>query len=71
MKTGAFIRTKRGDKWVNLDVADMTEKEFTEFIKGRPVGNIENWAILLQRNLSSMYAACESMGIVFDDPEEE
>ncbi len=33
MKTGAYLRVQRDGKWINADIADMTELEIRDFIK--------------------------------------
>jgi len=50
MKTGIFIRFERDGKWQNLDIADMTTNEFTQFLASPgQQDRIDVWAIGLHK----------------------
>ncbi len=49
MKTGFYIRFKRNGKWDNLDIADLTNEEFRQFLQSHPAIESQNWALALHQ----------------------
>lgn len=49
MKTGIYVRFKRGRKFENLDIADLTNEEFSEFLESGTGIPVKNWAITLHK----------------------
>ena len=49
MKTGFYIRHKRNGKWGNVDIADLTNEEFRQFLQSHTAIEALNWALALQQ----------------------
>ena len=49
MKTGFYIRFERDGKWQNLDIADLTNEEFRQFLQSHTSEEARNWAIAFHK----------------------
>lgn len=45
--TGAYMRVKRGDKWENIEVENLTDDEIREKFATREPQELINWMIML------------------------
>lgn len=45
--TGAYMRVKRGDKWENVEVENLTDDEIREKFATRETQELINWMIML------------------------
>ena len=45
--TGAYLRVKRGDKWENIEVENLTDDEIREKFATREPQELINWMIML------------------------
>lgn len=45
--TGAYLRVKRGDKWKNIEVENLTDDEIREKFATREPQELINWMIML------------------------
>lgn len=45
--TGAYLRAKRGDKWENIEVENLTDEELEEKFLKRTPEELVNWMKML------------------------
>lgn len=71
--TGAYLRVKRGDKWENVEVENLTDDEIREKFATRETQELISWMILLCskiRQVEPVLKQLEAEGIltmVYDD----
>lgn len=57
--SGIYFRIKRGDKWVNIDLTDMTDEEVKEVCKA----HTEEWLVSVIKRLCEVI---KTIGEQFD-----
>lgn len=73
--TGAYLRAKRGDKWENIEVENLTDEELEEKFLKRSPEELVNWMKMLCakiRQVEPILVQLEKEGIltmVYDTPE--
>lgn len=73
--TGAYLRAKRGDKWENIEVENLTDEELEEKFLKRTPEELVNWMKMLCakiRQVEPILVQLEKEGIltmVYDTPE--
>lgn len=71
--TGAYLRVKRGDKWENVEVENLTDDEIREKFATREPQELINWMIMLCqkiRQVEPVLVQLEAEGILtmhYDD----
>lgn len=74
--TGAYLRVKRGDKWENIEVENLTDDEIREKFATREPQELINWMIMLCqkiRQVEPLLVQLEKEGILarhYDAPED-
>lgn len=72
--TGAYLRVKRGDKWENVEVENLTEDELREKFATREPQELINWMSMLCekiRQIEPLLEDLEAEGILKRVPERE
>lgn len=73
--TGAYLRAKRGDKWENIEVENLTDEELEEKFLKRSPEELVNWMKMLCakiRQVEPILVQLEKDGILtlqYDTPE--
>lgn len=73
--TGAYLRAKRGDKWENIEVENLTDEELEEKFLKRSPEELVNWMKMLCakiRQVEPILVQLEKEGILtlqYDTPE--
>lgn len=73
--TGAYLRAKRGDKWENIEVENLTDEELEEKFLKRTPEELVNWMKMLCakiRQVEPILVQLEKEGILtlqYDTPE--
>lgn len=73
--TGAYLRIKRGDKWENIEVENLTDEELEEKFLKRSPEELVNWMKMLCakiRQVEPILVQLEKEGILtlqYDTPE--
>ncbi len=49
METGIYLRIKRKEGWVNVDVAEMTDEEIADFVDNMSAETAKKWVCGLFR----------------------
>lgn len=65
--TGAYLRTKRGDKWENIEVEHLTDDEIREKFATREPQELINWMTMLcgkLREIEPLLLQLEADGII-------
>lgn len=65
--TGAYLRVKRGDKWENVEVENLTDDEIREKFATREPQELINWMIMLCakiRQIEPLLKDLEANGII-------
>lgn len=65
--TGAYLRVKRGDKWENVEVENLTDDEIREKFATREPQELINWMIMLCtkiRQIEPLLKDLEADGII-------
>lgn len=50
--TGIFVRIKRENTWVNLEIEHLTEKEINNFMLGKTQQELVQWIVALCRQIN-------------------
>lgn len=65
--TGAYLRVKRGDKWENIEVENLTDDEIREKFATREPQELINWMIMLCqkiRQVEPVLQELEKIGVL-------
>jgi hypothetical protein len=65
--TGAYLRVKRGDKWENVEVENLTDDEIREKFATREPQELISWMLLLCqkiRQVEPLLKQLEAEGII-------
>lgn len=59
--TGAYLRVKRGDKWENIEVENLTDDEVREKFATREPQELINWMIMLCQQIREVEPLLQSL----------
>lgn len=59
--TGAYLRVKRGDKWENIEVENLTDDEIREKFATREPQELINWMIMLCQQIREVEPLLHSL----------
>lgn len=59
--TGAYLRVKRGDKWENIEVENLTDDELKEKFITRTPEELVNWMSMLCKKIRQLEPLLEQL----------
>ncbi len=52
--TGAYLRVKRNNKWISVEIENLTEAEIVKQFSKRPADELVRWIIMLCAHISKI-----------------